>query len=259
MKRMYIGEGTMTGIFSAIYDAWLFDRKEGETGVCIRGEYETELFCEYCVSSESLKKAEAVRRLIRKHMGDPVYQHFCQVLLSVDPKRADLVFRVMQTARTLKKPYLVLEYLGHPAVKRVFDLSRRVGNEKHFFIEILRFQELKNGVLYAEIEPENRITESIADHFADRFPMENWVIHDKTYKIFVLHECGKHWKVLKGDIDLEKTDLLSGAEERYSGLFAQFYETISIKERKNLKLQRTNLPLKYRKNMTEFCGKKQKN
>ena len=58
---------------------------------------------------------------------------------------------------------------------------------------------------------------------------------------------------------LEKTDLLSGAEERYSGLFTQFYETISIKERKNLKLQRTNLPLKYRKNMTEFCGKKQKN
>ena len=51
MKRMYIGEGTMTGIFSAIYDAWLFDRKEGETGVCIRGEYETELFCESGVSA----------------------------------------------------------------------------------------------------------------------------------------------------------------------------------------------------------------
>ncbi len=259
MKRMYVGAETMPGIFSAIYDAWLFDREGGKAGVCIQGEYETELFCEYCETEESLKKAEAVCILIQKHMGDLVYQHFCQALLSVDPKRADLVFQVMQTARTIKKPYLILEYLGHPAVKRVFDLSRRVGNERHFFIEILRFQELQNGVLYAAIEPENRIAESIADHFADRFPLENWMIHDKSHKIFVLHECGKRWKVLKGDLDPEKTDLLSGNEERYSTLFTRFYETISIKERKNLRLQRTNLPLKYRKNMTEFYGKKQKN
>ncbi|WP_438268608.1 DUF4130 domain-containing protein [Mediterraneibacter gnavus] len=31
-----------------------------------------------------------------------------------------------------------------------------------------------------------------------------------------------------------------------------FFKTISIKERENLKCQRTHIPVKYRKNVTEF-------
>ena len=85
-----------------------------------------------------------------------------------------ILFRVMQSARSVKDSRKIMEHLSDPAVEKVFSLSRQVGNEAHRFLEFVRFRELKNGVLFSEIVPKNRILSCIADHFSDRFPLENW-------------------------------------------------------------------------------------
>ena len=69
MKKIYVCNDTITGIFSAIYDAWKERREEKECGIAIKGMLEQELFCEYILVEENLHKEQSVERLIRKHLG----------------------------------------------------------------------------------------------------------------------------------------------------------------------------------------------
>lgn len=52
---------------------------------------------------------------------------------------------------------------------------KRIGYE-----EFIRFRELENGILFSEITPKAQILTCVADHFEDRFPLENWIIYDKN-------------------------------------------------------------------------------
>ena len=47
MKRRYICTETMTGVLSAIYDAWTYDRSDQEAGIVFWGSVQQEMFCEY--------------------------------------------------------------------------------------------------------------------------------------------------------------------------------------------------------------------
>ena len=167
--------------------------------------------------------------------------------------KAEAILHVMQAARKVKPSKRIMDFLGNPSVAKVFEMKRRVSNEAHYFIEFVRFRELENGVLFSEIEPKNRVLTCIAEHFADRFPMENWVIYDNTHQEFLVHPAGKHWVLVQGEVpERNVTEQITEAEKEYEKLWKGFFKTISIKERENLKCQRTHIPVKYRKNVTEF-------
>ena len=78
-------------------------------------------------------------------------------------------------------------HLSHPAVRTVFELSRAVGREIHAWKEFLRFRELEGGILYARITPKNFVLPGIAGHFADRFPLEDYVVYDEPHSSVLIH------------------------------------------------------------------------
>ena len=225
MKTIYICTDSVTGIFSAVYEAWKERRREGASGIAIRGSVEPQLFCEYREIPENESRAEAVVRMILTNLGQPLN---------------------------------IMEHLGHPAVEKVVELSRSVGNEAHLLTGFVRFRELENGILFADITPKNQVLPCLGAHFQERFPLENWMIRDKNRSMFVVHEAGKRWVLVQeedpeGRMD-EQLLHLSGQEEKMQALWREFCDTIAIKERLNPKCQRTHLPLRYRPDMTEFAG-----
>lgn len=86
MKKVYICSDTITGIFSAIYDAWK-ESRDGEAGIELRGMLDTQLFCEYTEVTEEERKAAAVEKLIQNHLGYNTYWDIYHALLSTHPKR----------------------------------------------------------------------------------------------------------------------------------------------------------------------------
>ena len=56
MKQIYICSDTITGIYSALYDAWKASRDK-EAGIELRGKTQQRLFCEYTVVEENEEKA----------------------------------------------------------------------------------------------------------------------------------------------------------------------------------------------------------
>ena len=253
MKTVYVCEDSVSGIFSAIYDAWKSGKEQGECGIALKGWMEQKLFCEYVQVHENEKKVRAVERLIQKYLGTVVYKDIYYAMLSCDCQKADAILGMMLAAKHVPDSTRIMDHLSHPKVHKAFELSRTVGSEAHQFIEFLRFQELKNGILYAEITPKNRILTCVAPHFADRLPLENWIIYDKTNLEFAVHEERKRWVLLKGEeIDTELLHQVSDKELKYEELWKDFFCSIAIESRKNTQCQMNHLPLRFRTDMTEF-------
>jgi probable DNA metabolism protein len=57
---------------------------------------------------------------------------------------------------------------------------------------------------------------------------------------------------LKKDPLQQRALEFAGGEAAMQALWKHFFKTAAIKERVNPKLQRQNVPLKYRKHLTEF-------
>jgi len=252
VRKVYLCGQTMNGIYSALYDAWKSSRDE-EAGIAFTDTVEHQLFCEYVEVVEDRRKGVAVDKLIRDHLGEKAYWDIYHALLSEDAKRADAVFHVLQDARAVKDSKRIMEHLTNPAVGKVFELKRRVANEAHLFLEFIRFRELEGGVMFSEISPRNRVLTCFGDHFGNRFPLENWMIYDKTHKEALLHRARAPWILISGEeLDEELTKRVTEREKEFACLWRGFFQAIAIEERRNPSCQRTHLPLHFRKDMLEF-------
>lgn len=253
MKTVYVCSDTIIGLFSAIYDAWISKKTEEECGIAFRGNVEIELFCDYVEVEETEKKAHAVEKLIRKHLGMRTYGDIYYASLSMDLKKGDAILGTMLAAKNIPDSTKIMDYLSHPKVEKVFELSRTVGSESHLLKGFVRFQELENGVLYSKITPKSKVLTCIAPHFADRLPRENWMIHDQKHQMFVVHEAGKKWVLFEDEgFEIEEKLHLSENEKEYAKLWKGFCKTIAIESRNNPSCQRTHLPMRFRPNMVEF-------
>ncbi len=252
MKQIYICHDTINSIFSAIYDAWK-EHRDQEAGIALRGFMTPRLFCEYKESEESEQKSIAVERLIKNHLGYNAYWDIYHALLADDAGKADAVYQTMLAAREVSDARKIMEHLSNPHVAKVFELSRSVANEAHLFTEFIRFRELENGVLLSEITPKGQVLTCIADHFTNRFPLENWMVYDKTHKVFLVHQARARWVLVQGEeLDQETAGRLSESESEFERLWKGFCSAIAIKERENPVCQRNHLPIHFRQDMTEF-------
>ena len=253
MKVIYVCSDSVTGIFSAVYDAWKAGREEKECGIALRGLMEMELFCDYQEVEETEHKALAVEALIRRHLGQKAYWDIYHALLADDREKGDAVLGTMLAAKTISDSRKIMEHLGHPKVEKVFELSRMVGGEAHVLKGFLRFRELSGGILYAQITPKAQVLTCLAPHFADRLPLENWMIHDQSHHMFAVHEAGKRWVLVQDEpLNAQMTNQVSEKEEEYARMWKSFCRTITVESRKNPACQLQHLPLRFRPNMLEF-------
>ncbi len=260
MRIIYVCEDSLTGIFSGIYEVWKRKMTAEEAGLEVGDSFERRLFCEYIFCKAEERKALAVIRMIQKNLGVDVYEKISYALLSADRRKAEMVFRAMLEAKKLSRKDRLMEHLGNEAVRAVFGMYRQVANEAHHYKGFVRFRELKNKTLFAKIEPKHAVLPCIAEHFADRFPQENWVIYDKTHEVFLIHEKGKRYYFLqqymcmKGDSGSAQNIAGGFSEEEmdYEALWKEFVQSISVAERENRALQNQNLPLRFRTNLVEF-------
>lgn len=260
MRIIYVCEDSLTGIFSGIYEVWKRKMTAEEAGLEVGDSFERRLFCEYIFCKAEERKALAVIRMIQKNLGADVYEKISYALLSADRRKAEMVFRAMLEAKKLSRKDRLMEHLGNEAVRAVFGIYRQVANEAHHYKGFVRFRELKNKTLFAKIEPKHAVLPCIAEHFADRFPQENWVIYDKTHEVFLIHEKGKRYYFLqqymcmKGDSGSAQNIAGGFSEEEmdYETLWKGFVQSISVAERENRALQNQNLPLRFRTNLVEF-------
>lgn len=252
-KLVLICSDNMEGIFTAVYEGWLYGAKGGQVEICTREPESLELFCRYENIETDQDKAVKVARTIGSKLGEEAYEYICYALVSTHPGKATAVFWVLQKAlaggRCNRR---IMEDLADANVNLVFKLHTKVWHEYHRFFGFLRFREIGGGVLFAQISPDNDILVMLGPHFADRFPNEQWMIYDEKRRKVLLHPRGEAC-TLHTDVELSQDyrEELANKEE-YEELWKAFCESVTVQERKNKRLQQQFVPLKFRTNMLEF-------
>lgn len=120
MKKMYICHDTITGLYSALYDAWK-ESRAGDAGIELRGKTQQQMFCEYRVVDENGKKAASIERMIKHNLGYNAYWDFYHALLSDDAGKGEAVFKAMQEARRIPDSTKIMEHLSDCNVAKVFE------------------------------------------------------------------------------------------------------------------------------------------
>lgn len=252
-EKIWVCEDSQEGIFTGIYDAWASGHKKEECVIQVGEINNYRLFAQYFSVKTDEEKARKVANTIIRRMGERAYRHISSAISSADQEKGNAVFHTLIIGFAMKKGAKAMTYLSNPYVGKVFALSRQVYNEVNHFMEFLRFRQLKIGILFAKIHPKNDILTHITPHFADRLPMEDFIIYDSMREKMALHPKGKRWSIVHDkNFMIEKTKEESKSEEEIQELFRSFCKTIAVKERENKELQRQMLPLRFRDNMPEF-------
>ena len=249
---VYRCEDSLESIFTAVYLA--YEEKRDHTNTMLTTTDTPLLFAEDVQVIPDNEKVCKVMNTLRRRFGEDDYYSVCMALASTDEEKAQAVYRtiVWGLKSGCAKGHL-FDNLADDYINKAFKLARNASRECHHLKGFVRFQELENGVLYSGIGPKNNILTFLMPHFADRFPMENFMIYDVERDFFAIHPAGKQWYLLRGEQVDGITNLkFSEREKEYRALFQHFCHTITIKERENRTLQRNLLPLRFREYMIEF-------
>lgn len=248
---VYRCDDSLESIFTAIFLSYEENRDAEDT--CLSLDNEPLLFAKDVRVQPDRARAVKVMRTLERRFGEDDYLRICTALASTDHEKAQAVYRTVVKGldERCARGHL-FDDLTDKYVMQAFALARKAGREIGYLREFLRFQELENGMLYAKIGPKCNALTFLMPHFADRLPIENFVIHDSTRNIFGIHPARRQWYLFSGEDAEEPKLCLSEEEMQYQELFRHFCRTISIKERENLKLQRNVLPLRFREYMIEF-------
>lgn len=252
---VYQCKDTLEDVFTAVYLAYEEKRNPEEVRISLTDELF--LFAEYREVTVDVEKACKVIRTLRRRFGEEDYYRICLALASKEEEKAQAVYRtIVWGLKTNPAPGHLLDHLTDDYVRLTFQLARNVSREEEHLRGFLRFSELKEKILYAQIGPHNNILTFLMPHFADRFPGENFIIEDVGRNLLGIHPVGKPWFLINDErLGEYKENMAYSSEELcYSELFRHFCHTITIEERRNRELQRNMLPLRFREFMVEFSS-----
>lgn len=238
----YLYDGTYDGLLTCVFESY----RHRELPAAILPEDAPRPLCTTrLVPTDPLLAARVTKGLSEKvgaRAEATVRFAFLTILPDKEMRILAYIRKAMKTGPRIQR--MIADETVYPLYRAVSHMRE----EAHLFTGFLRFSEA-DGILYAVIDPKNQILPLIADHFADRFPRETFLIYDETHGEAMLCRNGEYSLISGESFAPPPPDR---AEREARALWTRFFETLSIAERKNPLCQRTHLPLRYRTYMTEF-------
>lgn len=248
---IYRCEDSPESIFTAIYN--VYEDKRCREDVLLALDDDPRLFSTVINVAVDAERCRKVIRTLHRRFGIKDYEKLCFALAAADPDKAQAVYGTIAAGLTLGCGRgQLFDNLADVDVHTAFRLARGVEREYGHLREFVRFEELENGILYSKFESGNNVLAFLMPHFADRFPQENFIMHDIGRKLFGIHHMDGDWFLFQGEENITEEPSLSAEEVKYQELFKHFCNTIAIDERRNIKLQGSLLPKYFRKYMPEF-------
>lgn len=263
-------------MLTCIYYAWEMGIRLGHDNIRLMTEpvFQLSVFEEYeHIDAEPEIVKKVVRSICRKISIDAYISVYYACLSCED--ELDTIYRFLRIGFRMGSE--VMSALTEGPVLRMMEVRRRIGNEIHSFQEFARFHSAGSKVYVCHLEPKNRILYQIAEHFADRMPMETFILIDDSRNYAVIHPGkirNEEWErnvaaaeeltkeklaeaeeMYERELTSEEMRVLLQAEQYsddYSKLWKTFFDAIAIKQRENRKCQMNHIPLWKRKHVTEF-------
>jgi probable DNA metabolism protein len=251
-KKVYIYDGSYQGLMTALYSA--FKKREVPVKILAEPEFRNDLFYQNKEIITDQKKADFFSKQIKEHISARALSNVFHSYLSEAEKRELYIFRYLFTGFKVGKS--IDELLTKNYIRQVHDLAHKVRHESHRLKGLIRLQETPGNKYYAAVEPDYKTLILLAPHFKSRFSTMDWIIHDKKREEAIIYSTeDKEWLLIDLEKDFEPE--LSKKEEEVQDLWQSFFSAVSIKNRRNRRVQQQFMPKKYWKHLIESPGSSQ--
>ena len=244
MSVIFLHDGSFEGFCTAVFEAYL--RRPSPDRIDEAG-CQQEFGGVYVEISCDDAKAERVINGILRRAGSLAYEKIWTAFLSDDPEKSQALYEYIRLV--MEQGSRTSAMLYDERVRRVEKLANLVGREAGLLLEFIRFSRLEGGVWYARIDPEYPVLPIITPHFADRFNIQPFLIHDVPHGQIAVYDT-RSWRILS---DFDLTLPAPAPEERdFRHLWKVFYDAIAIRQKINPRLRMNHMPKKYWRNLTEL-------
>ena len=256
---VYIFDRTLDGLLTAVFDAFSLRQHPD----MLLGEDEPlPLFCdEIHKVSTADDRAGRVWRGLEKRLSKQALRLLTVSYLSELPELDIPLFNYI--CKVFKQPEgrtSIERNFSDPDVLAVTKISRKVVWEQHRMLQFLRFQKAKDGTYLGVVSPDHNVLPLTVSHFRDRFGDQPWLIYDAKRHYGFYYDCTEVTRVTFQDLSSLPFDLNSGKlnpellstdDKLFQELWRTYFKAICIKERINPKKQKSDMPQRYWKYMTE--------
>ena len=251
----YIFDNTLRGFLCCVFE--YYDKKAQHVKVLPARLHTPSLINdEIIIYSDNAKAMRVWSGLEKKLSEEWMLKIYCCFLSELPTAYQELFDCICYFFSTKK---IVYTNYGNEHILAVKKAVRKTQHEQHRMKGFIRFQQTKDNIFFAEIEPDHNILPLLSSHFKNRFADQQWIIYDKkrNYGLYYnLHSVEEMQLSFDERVTYKKSEALPESvvaepEMLYNNLWKDYYANTNIKERKNLKLHTQFLPKRYWRYLTE--------
>ncbi len=244
-------DSTFEGFLTTVFDIYEFKYSNPKIIKC--SELQQNIFVETTEIITDNSKSDRVIKKLQLQIGADGIRNIIYSFLSENHGVENLLFAVIDYS--VKNPTVnIAKDFSNQYVLQISKLTKSVGREKHRMEAFIRFEQLKDGIYFAKIDPDFDVLTLIIPHFKNRYQDQKWLIYDLRRKYGVYYDL-ETVTIVTLDLDaiLSKNidNLYSDSKINYQKLWSEYFDHTNIKERKNLKLHVQHVPKRYWKYLTE--------
>lgn len=245
-------DGTFEGLLTAVFE--IYEHKITDPQIYTESFVPASLFSEPHTVITSKEKSERVYTKLREKLTPNAQRQLYKAFLSEIKEIENILFRYIKCV--IDSRYAMENNYSHPDVLQVQQISRKVDREKHRMEAFVRFQLTKDELYYSIIQPDYNVLPLILKHFEDRYADQPWLIYDARRKYGLYYDGKKTEEVqMTFDVDLSNKENLKALydekEELYQQLWQQYFSSVNIAARKNMKLHIQHMPKRYWRYLVE--------
>jgi probable DNA metabolism protein len=253
----YCFDGSMTGLLSCVFRAFAF--KEFDVSITADPHAQNGLFDTFIYVPSNDEHGQRVWQGLKQKVSSGSLRAFYFAFLSEQEEAFQMLFDfavyVFQNQRPVDKDY------GHHAVIGMSQWAKQVGREKHRMEAFVRFKKCKDGLFLSLVKPDFNVLPIIAKHFKARYQDQTWLIYDEQRKYGIYYDLNHvHQVEMNAELIDTQTKIghsqafsieLDDEEVLYDQLWKDYFNSVNIQARQNMKLHIQYVPKRYWRYMNE--------
>ena len=245
-------DGTFAGLLSAIFE--VYEYKLPQPIICRDTATTGSLFGNTHTVITNPDKSRRVYKKLQDKLTPKALKQLHDCCLSELTEIENVILRYVQYA--LSSKIAIENDYANADVLQLQQVARKVHREKHRMEAFVRFQLTKDELYYAIIQPDYNVLPLISKHFKDRYADQRWLIYDgmRKYGLYYNKETVEEVQMnfsLDTNNDQSLKEVFEEKEELYQQLWKQYFSSVNIAARKNMKLHIQHMPKRYWRYLVE--------
>lgn len=241
---IYRYDGSFDGLLCCVFES--YEKKEIPLDILLPDASQSQLFSGKVIPTD-LQKASRVSASIPQKLGSSALDFVRHAFLTCLAQKELYILLFLRLG--YRHGPSVMNMLTNDVVNTLLKAVKHLNRESHLLKGFLRFS-ISNNVLVGEIAPKNYVLPLLVQHFCERYPEERFLIHDQTHGMALVYQPYQYQVIPLASLE---APAVGEEEKKFRDLWRLFYDTIAIQGRYNPKCRMSHLPMRYWKNMTEFC------